>query len=304
MCCVRPFAASAPRFHPFSNVGRLEGILGKMQEYPYCDPGSCPGRAENGAGHLEKPHVVAVGGLDPSGGAGLVRDLLTAEALGARAMLIGTAWTRQDESGVEGVEPRAPDMVRAALIHALAGCPPRRTAVKIGMVAGVGIAAAIVSGLEGWQGPVVLDPVLRASGGGLLFAGVPSDLIPLVRRATLVTPNLLEAAWLTGLAVETLDQARHAAQALAEWGPSAVLVKGGHLSGPATDVLRCPAGERLYEGTRVPGKSPRGTGCALATAIAVELAGGQPLEQAVAAAKAWLAGRIQVAVAIGNARYL
>jgi hydroxymethylpyrimidine/phosphomethylpyrimidine kinase len=261
-------------------------------------------RDRENLGHSESPYVVAVGGLDPTVGAGLVRDLLTAEALGARAMLVGTAWTRQDENGVKGVEPRFPDMVRAGLEQALAACPPRRTAIKIGMVAMGGIAAAIVAGLETWRGPVVFDPVLGASAGGPLYEGSPADLLPLVRRATLVTPNLAEAAWLTGLAVETLDHARHAAQVLAGWGPAAVLAKGGHLPGAATDVLRSAAGERLFEGTRLPGRNPRGTGCALATAIAVGLARGQPLEQAVDAAKVWLAGRIQAAVTIGGARYL
>ena len=275
-----------------------------MQASLFRDREDRPGPAGNGAGHSEKPYVVAVGGLDPTGGAGLVRDLLTAEALGARAMLVGTAWTRQDESGVKGVEPRSPDMVRAGLDQALAACPPRRTAVKVGMVARGGIAAAVVSGLEAWDGPVVFDPVLGASAGGSLFEGAPADMLPLVRRATLVTPNLEEAAWLTGLAVVTLDHARHAAQALAGLGPAAVLVKGGHLPGAATDVLCSAAGERLFEGTRLPGRNPRGTGCALATAVAVGLARGQPLEQAVDGAKVWLAGRIQAAVAIGGARYL
>jgi hydroxymethylpyrimidine/phosphomethylpyrimidine kinase len=275
-----------------------------MQESRCHDRGDHPGRSENGAVPSARPHVVAVGGLDPSGGAGLVRDLLTAEALGARAILVGTAWTRQDERGVKGIEPRSPDMVREDLEQALAASPLRRTAVKIGMVAGPSIATAILSGLEAWQGPVVFDPVLAASGGGSLFEGAPVDLLPLVNRATLVTPNLVEAAWLTGLAVETLDHARQAARVLAAWGAAAVLVKGGHLCGPPTDVLRSPAGERLYEGTRLPGSSPRGTGCALATAIAVGLARGEPLEQAVDAAKVWLAGRIQAAVTIGGAHYL
>jgi hydroxymethylpyrimidine/phosphomethylpyrimidine kinase len=275
-----------------------------MQASRFCDTRDHREPAENGAGHSEKPYLVAVGGLDPTGGAGLVRDLLTTEALGARAILVGTAWTRQDESGVKGIEPRSPDLVRAGLEQALAACPPRRTAVKVGMVARGGIAGAIVAGLEAWPGPVVFDPVLAASAGGSLFEGAPADLLPLLRRATLVTPNLAEAAWLTGLAVETLDHARHAAQALARWGPAAVLVKGGHLPEAATDVLRSAAGERLFERTRLPGRNPRGTGCALATAIAVGLARGQPLEQAVDAAKVWLAGRIQAAVTVGNTRYL
>jgi hydroxymethylpyrimidine/phosphomethylpyrimidine kinase len=219
-------------------------------------------------------------------------------------MLVGTAWTRQDESGVKGIEPRSPYAVRASLDETLAACPLGRTAVKIGMVADASTAATIVAGLEAWQGPVVFDPVLGASAGGSLFEGAPVDLLPLLRRATLVTPNLAEASWLTGLVVETLDQARQAAQEMAGRGLRAVLVKGGHLSGPATDVLRSATGERLYPGTRLPGRSPRGTGCALATAIAVGLARGQPLEQAIDAAKVWLAGRIQAAVAIGGARYL
>ena len=150
----------------------------------------------------------------------------------------------------------------------------------------------------------MLDWRLGASAGGSLFEGTPADLLPLLRRATLVTPNLAEAAWLSGLAVETLDHARQAAQKIFARGSLAVLVKGGHLSGPATDVLRSQTGERLFQGTRLPGRSPRGTGCALATAIAVGLARGQQLEQAVEEAKVWLAERIQAAVTIGGARYL
>ncbi len=271
-----------------------------MQESRFHDRQDRPGAAEEAG----PPFVVAVGGLDPTGGAGLVRDFLTAEALDARAILVGTAWTRQDESGVKGVEPRSSDAVRASLAEALASCPTGQTAVKIGMVAGASIVAAIVAGLEAWPGPVVFDPVLGASAGGSLFAGSPAELLPLLRRATLVTPNLAEAAWINGLAVETLDHARQAAQEMAGRGLRAVLVKGGHLSGPATDVLRSATGERLYHGARLPGRSPRGTGCALATAIAVGLARGKQLEQAVEEAKVWLAGRIQAAVAIGNARFL
>jgi hydroxymethylpyrimidine/phosphomethylpyrimidine kinase len=275
-----------------------------MQASLFRDREDRPGKAEDGDGHSAQPHVVGIGGLDPTGGAGIVRDLLTAEALGAKAILVGTAWTRQDESGVKGVEPRSPGMVRAGLEQALAACPSSRTAVKIGMAASGDIAAAIVSGLHAWQGPVVFDPVMGASAGGSLFDGAPADMLQLVRRSTLVTPNLEEAAWLTGRAVETLDHARHAAQALAGLGPAAVLVKGGHLPGAATDVLCSAAGERLFEGTRLPGRNPRGTGCALATAIAIGLARGQPLEQAVGSAKVWLAGRIQAAVVIGNSRFL
>jgi hydroxymethylpyrimidine/phosphomethylpyrimidine kinase len=152
---------------------------------------------------------------------------------------------------------------------------------------------------------VVLDPVLGAtSGGTALFQGSPKDMLPLIRRATLVTPNLAEASWLSGLPVTTRDQARAAAQWLSSWGGTSVLVKGGHLEGPPVDLLVSPQGERAFEGPRLPGKSPRGTGCTLATAIALGLASGHPLAQAVQGAKAWLAERIASATEIDGSRFL
>lgn len=249
--------------------------------------------------------MVAIGGLDPSGGAGLARDLLTALALGGQATLVGTAWTRQDERGARGIEPRRPDMLRAAIEHALESCDPSRTAVKIGMTAERELSAAIVSGLKSWSGPVVFDPVLGASSGGTaLFQGTPVDMLPLVRRATLVTPNLAEASWLLGRTVTTREEAIQAARSLAAWGNTNFLVKGGHLDGPPLDTLSSSTGEQLFEGIRLPGKSPRGTGCALATAIALGLASGLSLVQAVQDAKSWLAGRIAAATEIDGSRFL
>jgi hydroxymethylpyrimidine kinase/phosphomethylpyrimidine kinase len=249
--------------------------------------------------------VVAIGGLDPSGGAGLARDLLTAMALGGQTMLVGTAWTRQDERGVCAIEPRHPDMLRLAIEHALESCDPKRTAIKVGMTGQGAIVSAIVSGLKTWTGPVVFDPVLGASSGGTaLFQGAPADMLPLMGRATLLTPNLAEASWLLGLPVSTREEARDAARSLSVWAGTSVLVKGGHLDGPPSDVLASPTGEQLFEGTRLPGISPRGTGCALATAIAFGLASGHPLAQAVQDAKAWLAERIAAATEINGVRFL
>jgi hydroxymethylpyrimidine/phosphomethylpyrimidine kinase len=266
-----------------------------MQETTHCPVPPKPG----------PPYVVAIGGLDPSGGAGLARDLLTAMALGGQAVLVGTAWTRQDERGARGIEPRHPNMLQAAIEHALESCDPERTAVKIGMTGNGTLIAAIVSGLNAWTGPVVFDPVLGASSGGTtLFQGAPADMLPLVHRATLVTPNLAEASWLTGQPVSTREEAHRAARTLSSWGKTSILVKGGHLDGPPVDVLASPEGEQLFEGVRLPGKSPRGTGCTLATAIALKLAAGHPLAQAVHAAKGWLAARIAAATEIDGARFL
>jgi hydroxymethylpyrimidine/phosphomethylpyrimidine kinase len=252
-----------------------------------------------------RPCVVAVGGLDPSGGAGLARDLLTAMALGGQAWLVGTAWTRQDERGARGIEPRHPDMLQAAIEHTLESCDPQRTAIKVGMTGNAASVTAILSGLKAWKGPVVFDPVLGAtSGGTALFQGTPTDMLPLVRRATLVTPNLAEASWLLGRQVRSREEARDAARCLATWGATNVLVKGGHLDGPSVDVLASAAGEQIFEGARLPGKSPRGTGCALATAIALGLAADHPLTQAVRDAKSWLAERIAGATELNGTRFL
>ena len=250
--------------------------------------------------------VVLVGGIDPGTGAGVARDLLTADSLGARAILIGTAWTEQGQ--VHAIEARAPERVRIALRAGLERTGAAGVAVKIGMVANAPIAKAILAALEGFAGPVVYDPVLRASSGGSLYDGNRESVLALAARATLLTPNLDEAAWLLDgqgpSTIRTEAQARTAARALRDLGVPAILVKGGHLEGDATDVLSSPAGESLFCGPRIAGPSPRGTGCSLATAIAVELASGESLERAVARAKTWLTKRIANAVTVGGERYL
>ena len=242
--------------------------------------------------------VVTVGGVDPSAAAGLGRDLLTASDLGAGVRMVGTAWTEQSASGVESVEARNAEAVEQAMRSAIR--MPAPGAVKIGMVPGPAVAQALVRGLEGYAGPVVVDPVLAASSGGALWQGPLDALWPVLRRATLVTPNALEAAALSGRRIDSLDDARAAAAALRAAGIVGVLLKGGHLQatpdGTITDVLVSAEGERLFTRRRSAGPSPRGTGCALSTAIAVGLASGHPLAAAVDRATQWLAARIASAV--------
>jgi hydroxymethylpyrimidine/phosphomethylpyrimidine kinase len=256
------------------------------------------------------PLVIVVGGIDPSGGAGLLRDAATATARGARPHAIGTAWTVQGD-GVHRVEPREPAAVRSALAGAIAALRP--AAVKIGMAVGPATAAALLEGLADYAGPIVVDPVLATSRGGALWEGEPRALLPLLRRATLVTPNAVEAGALVagGAELETIatpDAAEAAGRRLVERdGLRAVLVKGGHLGGtePAvTDVLVSAAGARRASHARVPGPTPRGTGCALATAIALELGRGRELAAALDAATEWLASAIAAAFDVGGERHL
>jgi hydroxymethylpyrimidine/phosphomethylpyrimidine kinase len=242
--------------------------------------------------------IVVVGGVDPAGGAGLLRDLATATRLGARPFAVGTAWTAQG-AGIHRVEPRAPEAVGAALAQALGTPTLRPAAVKIGMAVGPATAAALMAALADFAGPVVVDPVLATSRGGPLWSGAPGELLPLLRRATLVTPNALEAAALCGRSVTTVSEAEAAGRRLIELeGLQAVLIKGGHLTHPeasVTDVLVTAQATIRTVHPVLPGPSPRGTGCALATAIAVELGRGRALGQAVASAIGWLAAAFAAA---------
>jgi hydroxymethylpyrimidine/phosphomethylpyrimidine kinase len=244
------------------------------------------------------PTIVLVGGLDPGGGAGVLRDLRTADELGVHPVVVATCITEQDATSVASVEARNPRHVS----HSLSGALARNgsACVKIGMVANAGIAGALANTLSGFAGKVVYDPVLRASSGGSLFEGDQRTMLELARQASLLTPNLGEAAWLLGRPVQTLKDAQAAANDLVGLGIPAVLVKGGHLVGDACDVLSWGAGSRVLTAARVAGPSPRGTGCALATAIAVGLARGQGLERAVDAAKTWLAAKIASATMVGD----
>jgi hydroxymethylpyrimidine/phosphomethylpyrimidine kinase len=247
--------------------------------------------------------VVVAGGVDPGGGAGILRDVATAKALAARPHAVGTAWTEQGD-GVHRIEPRDPAAVTSAMLKAVAGLRPR--AVKIGMAVGPPTARALIDGLIGFPGSVIVDPVLATSRGGPLWDGPPRALLPLLRRAALATPNAVEAAALTGVAVvATVAQAEAAGRALIAEGVPAVLVKGGHMPGDSiSDVLVTAAGARVFTRSRIAGATPRGTGCALATALAVGLGRGLSLEDAVEAATTWLANAIATARRVGDELHL
>lgn len=252
--------------------------------------------------------VLVIGGFDPSGGAGVVRDFLTARTLGAGVRLVPTAWTDQSPDGVRAVEPRGPVELAEAIAFARKSVVAP-AAVKVGMVPTMDSVAAIVGALEGFEGPVVVDPVLAASSGGPLFDGTPTDLLPLLSRATLVTPNADEATRLTGVSVDGPDAAAAAGRALCGAGAQAVLVKGGHWSGPeAVDVLVVAGGptlfERRFSSPRLAGPPVRGTGCALATAIAVGSSRGLSLASAIEAAKGWLARALAHPIKAGGEWHL
>ncbi|MEM7159151.1 MAG: PfkB family carbohydrate kinase [Myxococcota bacterium] len=224
-----------------------------------------------------------VGGHDPTHGAGLFRDLSTAKTL-APSIPRRFAVTALTEQG-HGRPARSTPVGAERLRRRLERWPGARV-VKLGLVPD-SLAATVAAWAKGSTAPVVLDPVLNATDGGALGSS-PDGLAPLLDVATVITPNRHEAQALTNT---QCDDANDVAQALSRRFPgTAVLLKGGHDPDPEHVVDRLIRGTQVvsFRRPRVPGPDPRGTGCALATAIAALLATGRGLEQAVEGAVMWL----------------
>lgn len=232
--------------------------------------------------------VLIIAGADSSGGAGLSRDIATLTHLGVRAQCALTAVTAQTDAELREQLLLPAALVRAQIETALATHRPQ--AVKVGMLGNADIVGAVAAVLPPRaQLPLVLDPVLCASSGAQLLdaAGCAALVELLLSRATLITPNIPEAAALLGESparseAQLLQQAR----ALLARGPGAVLLKGGHGQGAeASDLLLQHDGAPQW--LRAPRQTGtrRGTGCAVASAIAAYLARGVDLPQACAQAK-------------------
>lgn len=249
--------------------------------------------------HHRPPFVVTVAGFDPSCGAGVVADARSIEAMGAVPLAVVTSITIQAGRGVRASTPVAPARVLAQLDELLATLPV--AAVKIGQVPTVAAARAIAGRLRSRTLPVVLDPVLAATGGGRLAGrGVPQVLCEtLLPLATLLTVNLAEAGELTGRRVANVEAMQRAAAELAAHGPAAVLVKGGHLRGTPTDVL-CMGGRVVLLRSRRIAATMHGTGCALAAAAAARLASGDDVEKAVRAARDHVRRLLRRTVRVGG----
>lgn len=240
-------------------------------------------------------NILSIAGSDPSGGAGIQADLKAFAACRTYGMAVLTALTAQNTQGVSGIHPVPARFVADQIQAVLADV--RVDAVKIGMIASAEIADAIADVLRDHTDvPIVLDPVMVAKGGHSLLA---TDAIDALKRgllpiATVITPNLPEAAALLGEA-EATDRPTMAQQAerLRSLGPKAVLVKGGHLElAESPDVLAERDGIAWFEAHRVETRNTHGTGCTLSSAIAAELGKGGNPRQAIGTAKRYLADAI------------
>jgi hydroxymethylpyrimidine/phosphomethylpyrimidine kinase len=239
--------------------------------------------------------VLSIAGSDSGGGAGIQADLKTFSALGCYGMTAVTAITAQNTCGVRAIHGVPPDILRAQIAAVVEDIGV--DAVKIGMLHSPEVVAVVAQAIREYRlAQVVLDPVMVATSGDRLMAEetvavLVRELFPL---ATVVTPNLDEAALLLGRPVADADALDAAAQALLALGARAVLLKGGHLPGDwVVDLLAQPGAplQRL-ESARIATPNGHGTGCTLSSAVAAYLAQGLPLAQAVAQARAYILGAI------------
>ena len=248
--------------------------------------------------------VLTVAGFDPTSGAGITADIKTIAAHGCYGVSAFTALTVQSTSGVREVRPTDPSLLTAMLEELAADV--EIAAVHIGMMATAPLVGGLAAFLERFRPPnIVLDPILRSSSGKDLLDASGRQLLKekLLPLCTVVTPNIDEAADLTGMSVGNLDQMRSAAAALHNLGSSAMVVTGGHLE-QAIDLLSFTTArgveQEVFKSPRQKSNSTHGTGCAFATAVACHLALGRGLPEAVLLAKAYVQAAISNAHPLGR----
>jgi hydroxymethylpyrimidine/phosphomethylpyrimidine kinase len=255
----------------------------------------------------EKPPVVlTIAGFDPSSGAGVTADIKTIAAHGCYGVACVTAMTVQSTAGVRRVEALDPGLVRETLEELAADVPIG--AVRIGMLASAKVVKAVAEFLDSHRAKlpnIVLDPILKSSSGAeLLDAGGTRLLIEkLIPLADVITPNVDEAAVLTGLKVTDLDEMRAAAAKLHQMGSAAVVITGGHLE-KAIDLLsfttKSGIEEEVFKAERQLSNSTHGTGCAFATAMACHLAVGRGIAEAALLAKTYVSSAIAAGHPLGH----
>ncbi len=254
------------------------------------------------------PVVLTIAGFDPSSGAGVTADIKTIAAHGCYGVACISAITVQSTTGVRRVEAVDHGLVTETLEELATDLPI--AAVHIGMLGTTKVVRAVADFLGKRTGKaklpnVVLDPILKASSGADLLdaAGTKALIEKLIPLADVITPNVDEAATLTGLKVSDLDEMRAAAARLHEMGSQAVVITGGHLE-KAIDLLsfRSKTGleQEVFKAERQKSNSTHGTGCAFATAIACHLAMDRGLAEATLLAKTFVAAAIAAGHPLGH----
>jgi hydroxymethylpyrimidine/phosphomethylpyrimidine kinase len=249
------------------------------------------------------PILLTIAGFDASCGAGIAADLKTFAAHNCYGVAAVTALTMQSTQGVRLLTATAAPTLRAQLEALVEDVP--LSGVKIGMLANRANASVVAEFLDAHKfAHVILDPVSRPTAGDTELLDAPGLKFvrdELLKRATVITPNMPEAGFLTGMEVKDLNAMKAAAQKLAEMGARAVIVTGGHLDKPIDVLCEVAGGEVLtFGGDHVKSPNTHGSGCTFSSAIAAQLACGQQLHDAVILAKAYVTKAIEKSYPIGK----
>lgn len=244
--------------------------------------------------------AMTIAGSDPSGGAGLQADLKTFHQHGVYGTSVVTLLTVQNTQAVDRVQLLEPSLVAEQLDVVLSDIPPQ--AAKSGALGDSEIIRVVARRTAECSFPLVVDPVMISKHGAPLLDKTASDCLKaeLLPHTFLLTPNLPEAGALTGINVSTVESMIDAAKAIADLGPSHVLVKGGHLDGEALDVLYSETGIHRFPSARIATRHTHGTGCVLSAAITARLAGGESVLQAVEGAKRFVTEAIRTSPGLGH----
>lgn len=251
---------------------------------------------------MKKPVALTIAGSDPSGGAGIQADLKTFHQFGVYGMSVVTLLTVQNTVEVGSVDPLDPEYVIRQLETTTSDIPPQ--AAKTGALGTGEIIAVVAIWARKAMCPLVIDPVMVSKHGAALMPEdarrmLISELLP---QAALLTPNLHEAAALTGHEVANFHDMRESARRISDLGPKAVLIKGGHLGAEedAVDLLYVDGREEIFRSQRYKTVHTHGTGCTYSAAITAELAKGTDLVDAVRSAKRYISEAIATAPGLGK----
>ncbi|MBZ5579067.1 MAG: bifunctional hydroxymethylpyrimidine kinase/phosphomethylpyrimidine kinase [Acidobacteriia bacterium] len=246
------------------------------------------------------PVAMSIAGSDPSGGAGIQADLKTFHQFGVYGEAVITLITVQNTVKTDRVEVMDPELVYEQIRAVLEDIPP--AAIKTGSLGSAEVVRAVARALEGYNVPLVIDPVLVDKHGVALASEGAWEVLreTLLPHAALITPNVPEAQIFTGIEIHNPEDMRRAALRLRELGARDVLIKGGHLTGAPTDVLLTDDSWHEFRAPRLDTLQTHGTGCAYSAAIAAGLARGYRLRDAVARAKLYINEAIRTAPGLGH----
>ena len=244
--------------------------------------------------------ALSIAGSDPSGGAGIQADLKTFHQRGVYGMAVITLLTVQNTRRVSAVDVLAPELVEAQIRAVLEDIIPG--AAKTGALGDEKIVALLARLAEEFNFPLIVDPVMISKHGHALLTEPARRALTelLLPKAYLVMPNLHEAAEIAGISVNDIESMERAAEKIVSLGARCALIKGGHLEGAAVDLLRFGNETVLLSSPRIETRHTHGTGCTYSACVTAELAKGNSIKDAAAAAKDFITRAIASAPGLGQ----